>query len=108
MHAYYCKVATHLVYLHECQQLNPDCQKSFSHVMKMPTPIQFLESTILEFMKQFQSIGANVGSPGLRGHASSLGQNVAHVVGNNTMFERKGKSRLHNLMQMVHTMGWWL
>ncbi len=54
--------------------------------------IQSLESIILAFMRQFQSIGANVGSLGLRGHASILGQNLAHIVGNNIIFERKGKN----------------
>lgn len=40
-------------------------------------------------MGQFQFVGANVGSLGLRGHASTLGQYVAHIVANNTMHERK-------------------
>jgi hypothetical protein len=51
--------------------------------------IQSFQSTILEFMGQFQFVGANVGSLGLRGHASTLGQYVAHIVANNTMHERK-------------------
>jgi len=54
--------------------------------------IQSFESTILTFMRQFQSIGVNVGSLGLRGHAFILGQNVAHIVGNSIILERKGKN----------------
>jgi hypothetical protein len=33
-----------------------------------------------------------VGSLGLKGHASTLGQNVAHAVRNNTMLKSKGKN----------------
>jgi hypothetical protein len=66
----------------------PDILQSWN---KNANFIQSLASTIFEFMKQFQFVGANVGSLGLEGHASTLGQNIAHVVRNNTMLERKGK-----------------
>jgi hypothetical protein len=53
-------------------------------------------------MRQFQSIGANVGSLGLKGHASILGQNVAHIVGNNIIFERKGKNLVTKFDASAH------
>jgi hypothetical protein len=54
--------------------------------------IQSFNSTILEFMRQFQSIPTSLGSLGLGGHTSTLDYNVANMVDFSTLLERKGKN----------------
>jgi hypothetical protein len=53
--------------------------------------IQSLNSTVLEFMQQFQSTLATLGNLGLRDHASPLGHNVSHVVENNLTSKEREK-----------------
>lgn len=57
VHAYYYKVATHLVYLHEWQQLNLDCKTSFSHGMKMPSSSNLLHPQFLNLWDNFTLLG---------------------------------------------------
>jgi hypothetical protein len=55
--------------------------------------IQSFNSTILEFMRQFQFIPTSLGNLGLGRHTSKFDYNVvANMVDLNTFLERKGKN----------------
>jgi hypothetical protein len=73
----------------------PKITNQFVHVFEScnenAKSIQSFNSTILKFIRQFQSIPTSLGSLDLGGHISTLDYNVAIMVDFNTLLERKGK-----------------